>query len=187
MRRADLEHLLRAASIVAGERDVLVIGSQSILAALSEDRLPPEATGSIEADMAFLDDPDELKADQVDGAIGELSPFHERFGYYAQGVSVSTAILPAGWRDRLVALDTPNTAPGRGLCLEPHDCVVAKLLAGRDKDRAFATALVRTGLVDPEVLAERLDAVDPASAHPVATERARTWVQQIRRDDPEST
>jgi len=159
--RADLEHLLRAASAIAGERDALVIGSQSI-PALIEDRLPPAATGSIEADMAFFDDPDDLKADPVDGAIGELSPFHERFGCYAQGVSVTTAILPAGWRDRLIPLDTPDTAPGRGLCLEPHDCVIAKLLAGRDKDLAFATALVRAGLIDPALLAGRLDTVDPA-------------------------
>jgi hypothetical protein len=147
VRRAQLEHPLRAASTISGERDVLVIGSQSILGALPEGALPVEATGSIEADMAFFesvsDDPDDAKADQVDGAIGELSPFHQRYGYYAQGVSVSTAILPAGWRDRLVPLDTTDTSPGRGLCLEPHDCVIAELLAGREKDLAFAGALVR--------------------------------------------
>ncbi len=31
-----------------------------------------EATMSIEADLAFFDDPADKKADQVDGAIGEL-------------------------------------------------------------------------------------------------------------------
>lgn len=97
MRRIRLEHLLRAASTITGEHDVIVIGSQSILASHPDDVLPPEATGSIEADVAFLTDPGDVMADQVDGAIGELSPFHERFGYYAQGVSTSTAILrPAG-------------------------------------------------------------------------------------------
>jgi hypothetical protein len=176
VKRSDLEHLLRAASTISGERDVLVIGSQSVLGSLPEHQLPAEATGSIEADMAFFDDPDDAKADQVDGAIGELSPFHERFGYYAQGVSVTTAILPAGWRDRLIPLDTADTAPGRGLCLEPHDCVVAKLLAGRDKDLAFAAALIQAGIVDPVILAERLDTVDTTRAHPVALERVRRWL-----------
>ena len=57
----------------------------------------------MEADIAFFDDPADAKADQVDGAIGELSAFHETFGYYAQGVSVSTAVLPEGWRDRVIA------------------------------------------------------------------------------------
>lgn len=55
---------------------ILMIGSQAILAAYSETELPPEATVSIEADMTFLDDSREEKADRVDGAIGEASMFH---------------------------------------------------------------------------------------------------------------
>jgi hypothetical protein len=61
--RAHLEHLLRAASTISGEHDVIVIGSQSILAALPEELLPKEATASIEADVAFFDDPEDIKAD----------------------------------------------------------------------------------------------------------------------------
>ena len=111
MTREQLEHILRAASTIADDPDVLVIGSQSILGSFAEDDLPFEATSSIEADVAFFDDPADAKADQVDGAIGELSPFHGTFGYYAQGVSVSTAVLPEGWQDRVVAFDTPH-GPG---------------------------------------------------------------------------
>jgi hypothetical protein len=76
MTREQLEHILRAASQIAAERDVLVIGSQSLLGTFAEDSLPHEATTSIEADVAFFDDPDDAKADLVDGAIGELSGFH---------------------------------------------------------------------------------------------------------------
>jgi len=57
-------------------------------------------------------------------------------GYYAQGVSVSTATVPEGWRDRLVLVESRSTQPGRGYALEPHDCVVSKLVAGRDKDHS---------------------------------------------------
>jgi hypothetical protein len=119
VKREHLEHVLRAASQIAEDPDVLVIGSQSILGAIDEERLPPEATASIEVDVAFFDDPDDRKADQVDGAIGELSAFHETFGYYAQGVSATTAVLPDGWRDRLVLVQTASTAPGRGHLLDP--------------------------------------------------------------------
>jgi len=119
MRREQLEHVLRAASQIADDPEVLVIGSQSVLGAIPEDRLPLAATASIEVDVAFFDDPGDRKADQVDGAIGELSPFHESFGYYAQGVGVSTAVLPEGWRDRLVVVETASTAPGRGYLLDP--------------------------------------------------------------------
>jgi hypothetical protein len=47
--------------------------------------LPPEATGSMEVDTAFFSDPDDAKSDLVDVMIGELSDFHNEYGYYPQG------------------------------------------------------------------------------------------------------
>jgi hypothetical protein len=151
VRRAHLEHLLRAASTISGEHDVVVIGSQS-----SSPRTPtrPRPTSST-------------------APSANCRPSTKRFGYYAQGVSTTTAILPTGRRDRLIPLDSADTFPGRGLCLEPHDCVIAKLLAGRPKDLAFAAALIREQLINLSLLAERLDTV---TAHPVAIERARAWI-----------
>ena len=49
MNREQLEHILRAASAIAHEPDVLVIGSQSVLGSFAEDDLPQEATSSMEA------------------------------------------------------------------------------------------------------------------------------------------
>lgn len=96
MNREQLAHVLRSAANVAGDGDIVVLGSQSILGTFSDDRLPDEATMSVEADLAWRDDPDATKADLVDGAIGEGSQCHSEWGYYAQGVEVSTAVLPAG-------------------------------------------------------------------------------------------
>lgn len=176
MRREQLEHVLRAASTIVGEPEMLVIGSQSILGSVAEGDLPGEATASIEVDIAFLDDADEAKSDLIDGAIGELSPFHDTYGYYAQGVSVSTAVLPRGWRDRLVTVETAATAPGRGRCLEPHDLVVSKLIAGREKDFTFAAALIREKLVDTSILAARIE--DLPDVHPSVLNRMRAWVRR---------
>jgi hypothetical protein len=155
LKREQLEHVLRAASDIVDSADLLVIGSQSVLATWDERRLPKAAIRSMEADVATLDG-DEAKSDLIDGNIGEGSRFHETFGFYAQGVSLKTAVLPAGWRDRLVVLDNERTKPGRGLCLEPHDCVASKLVAGRAKDYEFAAALVKAGLVKLDVLAKRV-------------------------------
>ena len=155
MKREQLEHVLRAASDIVDSADLLVIGSQSVLATWDELRLPKTAIRSMQADVATLDG-DEGKSDLIDGNIGEGSRFHETFGFYAQGVSLKTAVLPAGWRDRLVVLDNERTKPGRGLCLEPHDCVASKLVAGRAKDYEFAVALVKAGLVKLDVLAKRV-------------------------------
>jgi hypothetical protein len=171
--RDQREHLLRAASQIAEESDVIVLGSQAILGSYPDTWLPREVIGSIEADLCFFDDVDEGKADKVDGAIGELSPFHESFGIYAQGVSISTAVLGPGWRDRVVVYENANTAPGRGLCLEPHDLVASKLAAGRDKDFEFSAALLRVKLIDPAVLRGRIDALPVVDA---VKERLGVWL-----------
>lgn len=173
MNREQFAHILRAAAAIAGESDVLVIGSQSLLGTFSDAELPYEATASMEADVTFFDDPGDVKADRVYGAIGELSSFHETFGFYAQGVSVTTAVLPEGWRDRIVTFESAATAPGRGLCLDPHDCVLSKLVAGREKDLAFASALIRAGMIDPTTLADRGGTLP---APPLVIERIRAWI-----------
>ena len=91
MTRDELEHLLRAASRIAEDPDVVVVGSQAILGSFGDWELPDEAVGSIEADFCFRDDVANAKSDRVDGAIGELSAFHASFGVYAQGVGLDTA------------------------------------------------------------------------------------------------
>jgi hypothetical protein len=91
VRREQLEHVLRAACTIVQADAALVFGSQAILGSFTEDVLPEAAVRSVEVDVTFFDDPAEERSDQVDGAIGELSQFHETFGYYAQGVSVTTA------------------------------------------------------------------------------------------------
>lgn len=51
---------------------------------------------------------------------------------------------------------------------------MAKLCALREKDRNFVAALLKAGLVDAEVIAERLPTV-PARYLP-AVERALSWI-----------
>ena len=83
--------------------------------------------------------------------------FHETFGYYAQGVSQSTAVLPEGWRDRLVRCQSPATNGVVAWCLEVHDLWLSKAVAMRQKDIEFCRALARGHLVEPGTLRHRLD------------------------------
>jgi hypothetical protein len=177
LKREQLEHVLRAASRIVGSAELLVIGSQSVLASWDERRLPKAAIRSMEVDLATLDG-DEKKSDLIDGSIGEGSRFHETYGFYAQGVSLNTAVLPSGWRQRLVVLENERTRPGRGLCLEPHDCVASKLVAGRAKDYEFAAALVTAGLIKLDVLAKRIGRLD---IEPARREEIVTWLDGQRR------
>ena len=126
--------------------------------------------------MAVFGDRDGSKADLVDGSIGEGSMFHETFGYYAQGVSETTARLPRGWRKRLVRFETPATGGVVARCLEPHDLWIAKAIANRPKDIEFCDALLNEGIVDPATLRSRLGTVeklDERIAHVVRERIAR--------------
>lgn len=158
MKRAEFEHTIRAAGGVLDVNEVLIIGSQALHASVPGD-LPAEASRSVEADIAAFEDVDGRMADLIDGAIGEASMFHETFGYYAEGVVSSTAVLPSGWRERLVRFQTPATAGVVAWCLEVHDLWLSKAVAGRQKDLEFCAALKRAGLVRVPVLEERLPSI----------------------------
>jgi len=160
VKRAEFEHAVRAAAAVLGVRELLVIGSQALHASVPGE-LPPEASRSIEVDVAPMHhDPEGRMADLVDGSIGEASMFHATFGYYAQGVVETTAVLPKGWRKRLVRFETPGTNGVVAWCLEPHDLWVSKAIAGRPKDLEFCRALVERSLVTGRRLRDRLAKVN---------------------------
>lgn len=178
MRRDQLEHAIRAATDILREESIIIIGSQSVLGSVDEGVLPAQAMWSMEVDVLPSDDPDEAKADAVDGAIGEGSMFHETHGFYVQGVGQRTATLPSGWRERLIAVSNANTAGRTGLCLERHDLCVAKLVAGREKDHEFCAALIATKIVDPRIIAERVGSTDLA---PVDRSRITTWLSRFMR------
>lgn len=152
MTRDQLEHIIRASAAISRDNEIVVIGSQAILGQFPD--APPEVLVSNEADVYPRNYPD--RADLIEGSIGELSPFHDTFGYYAQGVSPETASLPPGWEQRLIYVNTPATLGATGWCLEVHDLALSKYVAGREKDNDFCLALVRHGLVDRAILEERL-------------------------------
>jgi hypothetical protein len=166
MKRRDLEHVIRAAADIADDDEIVVIGSQAILGQYPD--APPELCVSVEADVYPKNKPG--RADLIDGSIGEGSPFHETYGYYAQGVGETTALLPSGWRDRLVPVKNENTRGATGWCLEAHDLVLSKYAAGREKDDRFVRAALAARLVKAETLLERLGAM-PVDAD--AQERIR--------------
>lgn len=175
MKRSELLHILRAASRIADDKDVLVLGSQAILGSFDEDELPDNAVASIEVDITFFDDsPEQQKSDLVDMAIGHDSLFHGTHGYYADGIDIRSAILPAGWEARLTLL-VDSDSGARGHCLERHDLAVSKLVAGRLKDRAFVSALIAADLIDVGTLRERARYL-PTPAH---ANRVVDWLRQF--------
>ena len=145
MQKLDLVHILRASSVILNENEFLVIGSQALWA--STDRPPKECLISRDADICPIRAPD--KADVLSATIGELSQFHDAFGYYAEGIEPHLSVLPKGWRKRLLPMRSEGVS---AWCLSAPDLAIAKYAAGREKDIAFNKALALTGLVHEDEL-----------------------------------
>jgi hypothetical protein len=188
MRRDQLEHAIRTACQIIEQPAVIIVGSQAILGTYSEDQLPDAATMSVEVDVLPIADSNgetARLADVIEGVAGEWSPFEQQHGFSIDGVDLETAVLPDGWRDRLVKVQNANTAASSGeqaftgWCLDKEDLCVAKLCAFREKDRNFVAALLDAGLVAADVIATRMPSVP--REHLPATERALAWLNSETR------
>lgn len=135
-------------------------------------------TVSAEADIYPLLAPE--LADAIDGALGEGSPFHDTYGYSAQGVGPDTAILPIDWMSRVHRVQSAATNGRVGYCLDVVDLFLSKAAAGRDKDRLFCLALLEHRHVQPVGVVE-LVARMPLDAEQQRRLRAtiRRWVKAL--------
>jgi hypothetical protein len=152
MTRAELEHAIRAACDVSGDDEVYVFGSQAILGQYPD--APESLRQSAEADIAPVTAIDMV--DVIDAHLGELSQFHDAFGFYVHGVSIDAAVLPSEWERRAIAVRNDNTRNSTGWCVEAHDLAVSKLVAFREKDKDFVRILLLENLIDPRKLNRRL-------------------------------
>ncbi len=152
MRRSELEHIIRAAATVAGDEELVVVGSQAILGQFPN--APAELLVSREADVYPRNRPE--RAIEIDDSLGDGSYFDATYGYYAHAVVPETATLPQGWEERLLAIRSENTGGATGWCLEIHDLLLSKCVAGRERDWEFVEAALRHRLADPAELRRRL-------------------------------
>jgi len=152
MKKREVDHVLRAAGRITGEKQFIIIGSQSLHGRYPD--LPDSLVRSFEVDLMASKNADRTEWLNV---IGVYSPFHESFGYYADPVDNKTATLPKGWKARLVNLPEGDTEGVLGLCLDPHDLAIAKYVAHREKDVIFTRELAKRGIVSNDRLLELLD------------------------------
>ena len=127
MTREQLEHAIRAAGAISGDPELYVVGSQAILGACPNAHA--ELSRSLEVDIAPKNHP-ELEA-LIEGSIGELSPFHQTFGFYVDGVDLAAIVLPDGWGPRVVVVDTPNTNERHVPWADWCSCATSRCTEGR--------------------------------------------------------
>jgi hypothetical protein len=152
MKKQHLDHILRAAGRITGQTQFVIVGSQALHG--KYPNLVDEIVHSAEVDVIATGD---VSRTEWLNVIGQDSPFHEQFGYYADPVEGGTAILPTGWKGRLVTLAPGDTEGVRGLCLEPHDLAISKYVANREKDRVFTRELAHRRLLDRKTLLALLE------------------------------
>ena len=151
MKKQQVDHVLSAAGRITGEKQFIIIGSQSL-----HGKYPDIADEILKSAQVDLVAGKHGTPAEWLNAIGHLSPFHENFGYYADSVDLSTATLPKAWKGRLVNLASGDTDGVKGLCLEPHDLAISKYVAGRERDLIFTRELARRGLVSEGQLLDLL-------------------------------
>jgi hypothetical protein len=180
VKREDFEHVVRAAAAIVDD-ELVVVGSQALLGQYPE--APDALLQSLEVDLFPRKDPD--RADEIDGAIGDGSRFHETYAYYAHGVGPETTIAPAGWEDRLVRVEVPPSGSKRDVavawCLEAHDLMLAKLAAGRPHDVEFVAEAVRASLVEIERLRRGVELM-PESHRQLTDERLTALLVRLGSD-----
>ena len=154
MTREQLEHVIRAAAAITNERSFVVIGSQAVL--LPYPDAHPDLLVSRELDLYPAMAPD--KSDLIEGAIGALSQFDETFGYYADGVSPDTAVMPSDWMKRASLHYLGDTTV---VCPDMHDLAVSKCVAGREKDARFVAVMLKEKLILLSMLEQLIRQLDP--------------------------
>lgn len=155
MRREKVEHILRAAGAVTGKKEFVLIGSAAVVAWGAN--LPEVMAISRDVDLFAYDEPDqEAISAQLDGSLGQASPFDAEFGYYCDGVGAETAILPLDWQARAMRFANANTGGVTAIVPEPNDIAISKLCAWRPKDIAWLHAAASHRIIDLPTMRKRL-------------------------------
>ncbi len=180
MQREKVDHVLRAVASLTGH-DVFVLIGSSALAARTKGPMPASMLGTPEVDIyAFGVSNVEELSDMIDGSLGQDSPFHMTFGFYADGVSPETAKMPSDWVSRARKYTSPACPGVTAIVPEENDLALAKLVAWREKDIEWLREGVTHGifsLLEMEARFDRMPAADAASSIPgveILRERLRS-------------
>jgi hypothetical protein len=170
LRRRDIDHILRAAAALSGHARFVMVGTGAVIAMAKH--IPVAMMLTEEIDIYVEDAPDpEWVSDLIDGSIGRYSQFHRTFGYYGDGVSRRTAVMPLDWKSRAVEYATPDGL-ATALCPSAEDIAIAKLCAWREKDQAWLREAFRSGIAKAGKVTALLRGALPEAA-PAADELAR--------------
>ena len=175
MRQDRLDHILRAAAGVTGHSTFVLVGSSAILVRCRN--IPGDMLMTREADIFVPDAPEtEALSDAIDANIGQGSAFHNQYGYYADGVSPGTSVMPTDWEDRVEPYQGSGCPGVTAIVPDINDIALAKVVAWRDKDRSWLASGIRARLFSLERMAARLGRMPEAAPEAAEMMRRLTWL-----------
>jgi hypothetical protein len=144
LRRPDIDHILRAAASLSGHNRFVMVGTGAVIVTAKHIPVVMMMTEEIDIYVEDVADPDWI-SDLIDASIGRDSQFHRTFGYYGDGVSKRTAVMPLDWRRRAAEYTTQDGL-ATAVCPSAEDIAIAKLCAWRDKDQVWLREAFRSGV-----------------------------------------
>ncbi|MCJ2070192.1 hypothetical protein MKK75_15530 [Methylobacterium sp. J-030] len=175
MRRDRLDHILRAAGAVTGQHRFVLVGSAVVL--IRCRNIPGDMLLTPEADLYVPDVLDaEALSDTIEANIGQGSSFHQKYGYYCDGVSAGTAVMPMDWVERATLYESAG-CPGISVTVpDPTDVALAKAVAWREKDRTWLASGLRSKLFALDAMAAHLPRMPPSAPGSAEMKRRLGWL-----------
>ncbi len=162
LKRAQAEHVLRAAAGVTNHARFVVVGTGAVILSATrhlpatmmltrEVVLCPDGVDDPEATSEPIDAPlaPEATSEPIDAPLAQGSPFHQTFARHADGVGPRTATLPLDRRIRASEHRGAEAGGAVAICPSAGDIAIAKLCASREKDIARLRAPRRCGPASP--------------------------------------
>ena len=166
----DRDDLLRAARSVAEHFSadrVIIVGSQAILLTWPDVPVAMKITPEIDIYPENNRDwearnPGFEASEEISILFGAMSQFHDRFGFYLDGVDENTARMPPDWMDHAATMEID--VYGRTVivvCPSIEDVIAAKLYRLVEKDVTVIKACAEARPLDRSRILQRFRATGP--------------------------
>lgn len=165
--RDDLLHAARSVAEHFSAERVIIVGSQAILLTWPDAPVVMKITPEIDIYPENNRDwearnPGFEASEEISVLFGEMSQFHERFGFYLDGVDENTARMPPDWLNHAETMEID--VYGRTavvVCPSIEDVIVAKLHRLAEKDVTFIKACAEVRPMDRVRILQRFRATGP--------------------------
>jgi hypothetical protein len=151
--------VLEAAKLIRST-DFVIIGSQAVHGTFPDPPVDAVAR-SIDVDLFPIDYRESMFV-PMHAELGFESEFFDKHGFYVEIVRPVLPRFPAGWRERAttqvagIIEIAGEQREVRIIFPEIHDLAASKLAIGRDQDKDFIRGIVALGLVQRDILEQRI-------------------------------